>query len=76
MTSTVPGFDRRTVEPGKFGGRPRIRDHRFSAQQLLEHLAAGKTFGDGLALLSEEFVRAQPDRQSVISWWPTSSRSS
>ena len=46
MTSTVPGFDRRTVEPGKFGGRPCIRGDRFSAQQLLEHLAAGKTFDE------------------------------
>lgn len=46
MTSTVPGFDRRTVEPGNFGGRPCIRGYRFSAQQLLEHLAAGKTFDE------------------------------
>jgi uncharacterized protein (DUF433 family) len=46
MTSTVPGFDRLTVEPGKLGGQPCIRGYRFSAQQLLELLAAGQTFDD------------------------------
>lgn len=44
MTSTVPGFDRLTVEPGKLGGQPCIRGYRFSAQQLLELLAAGQSF--------------------------------
>ena len=46
MTHTVPGFDRLTVEPGKLGGQPCIRGYRFSAQQLLELLAAGKTFDE------------------------------
>lgn len=46
MTNTVPGFDRLTVEPGKLGGQPCIRGYRFSAQQLLELLAAGKTFDE------------------------------
>lgn len=44
MTSTVPGFDRLTVESGKLGGQPCIRGYRFRAQQLLELLAAAKTF--------------------------------
>lgn len=44
VTQTVPGFDRLTVEPGKLGGQPCIRGYRFSAQQLLELLAAGRTF--------------------------------
>jgi len=44
MTQTVPGFDRLTVEPGKLGGQPCIRGYRFSAQQLLELLAAGNSF--------------------------------
>lgn len=44
MTQTVPGFDRLTVEPGKLGGQPCIRGYRFSAQQLLELLAAGHSF--------------------------------
>lgn len=46
MISTVPGFDRLTVESGKFGGQPCIRGFRFSAQQLLELFAAGKTFDE------------------------------
>ncbi|MFT4186962.1 MAG: DUF433 domain-containing protein [Aeromicrobium sp.] len=44
MATTVPGFDRLTVESDKLGGQPCIRGYRFSAQQLLELLAAGKTF--------------------------------
>lgn len=44
VTQTVPGFDRLTVEPGKLGGQPCIRGYRFSAQQLLELLAAGHSF--------------------------------
>jgi len=46
VTSTVPGFDRLTVEPGKLGGQPCIRGYRFSAKQLLEFLAAGKSFDE------------------------------
>ena len=46
MISTVPGFDRLTVEPGKLGGQPCIRGYRFSAKQLLEFLAAGKSFDE------------------------------
>lgn len=46
MASTVPGFDRLTVEPGKLGGQPGIRGYRVSAQQLLELLAAGQTFDE------------------------------
>jgi uncharacterized protein (DUF433 family) len=46
MTTTVPGFDRLTVEAGKFGGRTCIRGYRFSAQQLLEYLAAGNSFDE------------------------------
>ena len=44
VTQTVPGFDRLTVEPGKLGGQPCIRGYRFSAQQVLELLAAGNSF--------------------------------
>ena len=46
MTSTVPGFDRLTVEPDELGGQPCIRGYRLNAQQLLELLAAGKTFDE------------------------------
>ena len=44
MTQTVPGFDRLTVEHAKLSGQPCSRGYRFSAQQLLELLAAGNTF--------------------------------
>lgn len=38
--------DLNALEPGKLGGQPCIRGYRFSAQQLLELLAAGKTFDE------------------------------
>jgi uncharacterized protein (DUF433 family) len=57
MTDIVPGFDRLTVEPGKLGGQPCIRGYRFSAQQLLELLAAGKTFAE----IHESFEFIEPD---------------
>ncbi len=43
MPQTVPGFDRLTVEAGKLGGQACIRGYRFSAEHLLELLAAGWT---------------------------------
>lgn len=46
MASTVPGFNRLTVEPGKLGGQPCIRGYRLSAHQVLEFLAAGKSFDE------------------------------
>jgi uncharacterized protein (DUF433 family) len=32
-----------TVEPGKMGGRPCIRGHRFTVYDLMGYLAAGMT---------------------------------
>ena len=46
MTQTISGFDRLTVEAGKLGGQPCVRGYRFSAQQLLELLAAGHSFDE------------------------------
>lgn len=43
MPQTVPGFDRLTVEAEKLGGQACIRGYRFSAEHLLELLAAGWT---------------------------------
>lgn len=43
VTQTVPGFDRLTVEADKLGGQPCVRGFRFSAEQLLELLAAGRS---------------------------------
>lgn len=59
MTATVPGFDRLTIEAEKLGGQPCIRGYRFSAQQLLELLAAGQTFDqihDTFGFLQDEDV--------------------
>jgi uncharacterized protein (DUF433 family) len=41
MVQTLPGFDRLTVEADKFGGQVCIRGYRFSAEHLLDLLAAG-----------------------------------
>lgn len=43
MPQTVLGFDRLTVEADKLGGQACIRGYRFSAEHLLELLAAGWT---------------------------------
>jgi uncharacterized protein (DUF433 family) len=62
VTQTVPGFDRLTVEAGKLGGQPCIRGYRFSAQQLLELLAAGHSFEEIL----EQFDFLEPDDVSQV----------
>ena len=65
MTQTVPGFDRLTVEPGKLGGQPCIRGFRFSAQHLLELLAAGASFDE----IREHFDFIEPgDVQQVLGY--------
>lgn len=57
VIQTVPGFDRLTVETGKLGEQPCIRGYRFSAQQLLELLAAGNSFEQ----IHEHFEFLEPD---------------
>ncbi|MEM9041441.1 MAG: DUF433 domain-containing protein [Actinomycetota bacterium] len=65
MTQTVPGFDRLTLEPDKLGGQPCIRGYRFSAQQLLELLAAGHSFEE----IHEQFDFLEPaDVSQVLSY--------
>ena len=44
-------FDRITVEPGKMGGRPCIRGHRFTVEHLLRLVGAGRT----LEQIQEDF---------------------
>jgi uncharacterized protein (DUF433 family) len=39
----VEDLDRVTVEPGKMGGQPCIRGHRFTVEHLLRLLGAGWT---------------------------------
>lgn len=63
MPQTVPGFDRLTVEPDKVGGQPCIRGYRFSAEHLLELLAAGWTFEQIHADFS--FIEPEDVRQTL-----------
>lgn len=46
MPQSLIGFDRLTVEPDKLGGQPCVRGYRFSVEQLLELLAAGRSLED------------------------------
>jgi uncharacterized protein (DUF433 family) len=39
----MEGLDRITIEPGKMGGRPCIRGHRFTVEHLLSLVGAGWT---------------------------------
>src|SRR5580704_6869220 len=39
----MEGFDRITIEPGKMGGQPCIRGHRFTVEHLLSLVGAGWT---------------------------------
>lgn len=53
--------DRITVEPGKCGGRPCIRNTRFRVMDLLQLLAAGASHEEILAdyaFLEPEDIRA------------------
>jgi uncharacterized protein (DUF433 family) len=65
-----------TVEPGKMGGKPCIRDLRFTVYDLASYLASGMTEAE---ILEEfpylekddfravfEFFASLPDRMSVI----------
>jgi uncharacterized protein (DUF433 family) len=39
----MEGLDRITIEPGKMGGQPCIRGHRFTVEHLLSLVGAGWT---------------------------------
>jgi uncharacterized protein (DUF433 family) len=50
-----------TVEPGKRGGKPRIRGMRITVSDVLEYLAAGMTVQEILTdfpYLTDEDIRA------------------
>lgn len=65
MPQTVPGFDRLTVEAEKLGGQACIRGYRFSAEHLLELLAAGWT----LELVQADFPFIEyEDVQQVLGY--------
>jgi uncharacterized protein (DUF433 family) len=59
----VRAFDRITVEPGKMGGQPCIRGHRFTAAHLLSLVDAGWT----LERIQEDFPFVEAaDVQQVV----------
>jgi uncharacterized protein (DUF433 family) len=60
---TVPEFDRITVEPGKYGGKPCIRGMRITVRRMLELLA---TYPDRAALFREYPFLEEEDLQQAL----------
>ena len=56
-------LDRITIEPGKMGGQPCIRGHRFTAEHLLGLVGAGRTLGQ----IQEDFpfIEAADIQQAI-----------
>lgn len=56
-------LDRITIEPGKMGGQPCIRGHRFTVEHLLSLVGAGWT----LEAIQEDFpfIEAADVQQAV-----------
>lgn len=56
-------LDRITIEPGKMGGRPCVRGHRFTVEHLLRLVGAGWS----LEQLQEDFpfLEAEDLRQAI-----------
>ena len=44
--SCMEHLDRITIEPGKMGGQPCIRGHRFTVEHLLSLVGAGRTLDE------------------------------
>ena len=61
--TTVPAFDRITVEAGKCGGKPCIRGMRITVRRVLELLAS---YPDRAALLSEYPYLESEDLNQVL----------
>jgi uncharacterized protein (DUF433 family) len=59
----MEGLDRITIEPGKIGGQPCIRGHRFTVEHLLSLVGAGWT----LEQIQEDFpfIEAADIQQAV-----------
>ena len=55
--------DRITIEPGKMGGQPCIRGHRFTVEHLLNLVGAGRS----LDQIQEDFpfIEAEDIQQAV-----------
>lgn len=59
----MEGLDRITIEPGKMGGQPCIRGHRFTVEHLLSLVGAGWT----LEQIQEDFpfIEAADIQQAI-----------
>lgn len=57
MVTTVPGFDRITIDPGQMNGQPCVRHMRLTVRRVLEALAI---FPDRRKLF-EEYPELQPE---------------
>ena len=55
--------DRITIEPGKMGGQPCIRGHRFTVEHLLNLVGAGWSLGQ----IQEDFpfIEAEDIQQAI-----------
>ena len=63
MLSGMAVLDRITIDPGKMGGQPCIRGHRFTVEHLLNLVGAGWT----LEKIQEEFpfIEAADIQQAI-----------
>ena len=61
--ATVDLFNRITVEPGKCGGKPCVRDLRITVRRVLELLA---TYPDRAAILAEYPFLEHEDFQQAL----------
>lgn len=63
MLASMGAFDRITIEPGKMGGQPCIRGHRFTVAHLLGLVGVGRT----LEQIQEDFpfIEAADIQQAV-----------
>jgi uncharacterized protein (DUF433 family) len=63
MLGAMGVFDRITIEPGKMGGQPCVRGHRFTVEHLLSLVGAGWTLEE----IQEDFpfIEAADIQQAV-----------
>ena len=54
-----------TMEPGKLGGKPCIRGHRFSVQDVFDYLSSGMTVEE---LLKEFTFLTREDVLACYAW--------
>jgi len=72
MDSTIPGFDRITMSPGKLGGKPCIRGLRISVADVMRALAGYPSQSELLAdypdLEPEDLQQAAAFATAMLDW--------